>query len=51
MARVAGVLAASEGSPVEALLLRQGAAVALTLTPRKWAGRGLLGCHLKPLGS
>jgi 26S proteasome non-ATPase regulatory subunit 9 len=32
---------------VEALFLRAGAPVALRLTPHRWAGRGLLGCHLQ----
>ncbi|KAG2427413.1 hypothetical protein HXX76_012349 [Chlamydomonas incerta] len=47
--RVAGVLGASEGRAVAATVLRQGAPVAVSLTPQRWSGRGLLGCHLKPL--
>lgn len=46
---VAAALAAHEGRPVAAVVLRQGAPVALQLTPRQWGGRGLLGCHLRPL--
>lgn len=46
---VAAALAAHEGRPVEAVVLRQGAALALQVTPRQWGGRGLLGCHLRPL--
>lgn len=46
---VAAALAANEGRPVEAVVLRQGAPLALQLTPQQWGGRGLLGCHLRPL--
>ncbi|PNH10580.1 26S proteasome non-ATPase regulatory subunit 9 [Tetrabaena socialis] len=49
MQRVAAVLAAREGQPVAATLLRQGAPVSASLTPQRWSGRGLLGCHLSPL--
>ncbi len=38
-----------EGQAVEAVVLRHGAPQVLSLTPRTWAGRGLLGCHLRPL--
>jgi 26S proteasome non-ATPase regulatory subunit 9 len=48
--RVAAALQANEGREVEALFLRQGAPVALKLTPQRWSGRGLLGCHLRPMG-
>lgn len=37
-----------EGQAVEAVVLRHGAPLVLSLTPQKWAGRGLLGCHLRP---
>ncbi len=47
--RVAGVLGGSEGRAVAATVLRQGAPLAVSLTPQRWSGRGLLGCHLKPL--
>ncbi len=54
MAAVAAALAAAEGGAVEAVVRRRGAGAAVTLTltlrPRAWAGRGLLGCHLTPLG-
>ena len=46
---VAAALQAHEGQAVEALVLRQGALLSLQLTPRQWGGRGLLGCHLRPL--
>eukprot|EP00192_Tetraselmis_astigmatica_P020504 CAMPEP_0117662308 /NCGR_PEP_ID=MMETSP0804-20121206/7987_1 /TAXON_ID=1074897 /ORGANISM="Tetraselmis astigmatica, Strain CCMP880" /LENGTH=212 /DNA_ID=CAMNT_0005469205 /DNA_START=220 /DNA_END=859 /DNA_ORIENTATION=+ len=38
-----------EGQQVIALVARGGQALELTLTPKKWAGRGLLGCHMKPI--
>jgi 26S proteasome non-ATPase regulatory subunit 9 len=50
LTRVAAALQAHEGAAVEVVFLRHGAPVALSLTPRRWAGRGLLGCHLRPLG-
>lgn len=40
---------AREGQATEALFWRQGAPLTLPLTPQRWAGRGLLGCHLRPL--
>jgi 26S proteasome non-ATPase regulatory subunit 9 len=46
---VAAELAENEGVAVEAVVLRSGAPVSLRLTPQRWAGRGLLGCHLRPL--
>ena len=46
---VAAALQAHEGQAVEAVVLRQGAQLSLQLTPRQWDGRGLLGCHLRPL--
>ncbi len=39
----------SEGDVVPLLVERQGARVLLELLPRRWAGAGLLGCHLRPL--
>ena len=47
---VASALAASEGKPIETSVLRNGVGeMKLTLVPKQWAGRGLLGCHLQPL--
>lgn len=46
---VAAALQANEGRPVETVVLRQGGAAVLQLTPQPWGGRGLLGCHLRPL--
>ncbi|CAM6088020.1 unnamed protein product [Calypogeia fissa] len=39
----------NQGSAIPVVVLRQGAPVNLSLTPRQWSGRGLLGCHLRPL--
>jgi 26S proteasome non-ATPase regulatory subunit 9 len=50
LARVARALQQHENSAVEVVFLRQGQPVSMQLTPRQWAGRGLLGCHLRPLG-
>lgn len=49
LGRVARVVAASEGRSVPVIVVREGAVVRLALTPRRWEGRGLLGCHLVPL--
>lgn len=55
---VARAVGAAEASAADvALVVRRRAAAAagvadvvrLTLTPRRWAGRGLLGCHLSPV--
>lgn len=47
--QVSAALQASEGHACAAVVVRAGRRVALELTPRAWAGRGLLGCHLRPL--
>lgn len=35
--------------PLPIVVKRQGSMVTITLTPRVWGGRGLLGCHLSPV--
>lgn len=47
--RVASVLASSEGQAVSARVLRHGTPLELFLTPARWSGQGLLGCHLRPI--
>ena len=42
-------VAAAEGRALAVEVLRRGERVTLSLTPRRWDGRGLLGCHLRPL--
>mmetsp|Transcript_47634 Transcript_47634/g.126316 ORF Transcript_47634/g.126316 Transcript_47634/m.126316 type:complete len:203 (-) Transcript_47634:60-668(-) len=51
-AALAGEVAAHEGRGMRLLVIRGGEACPreLTLTPRAWPGRGLLGCHLRPVG-
>ncbi|WIA41924.1 hypothetical protein OEZ86_009237 [Tetradesmus obliquus] len=47
--QVAQELQAHEDKAVQVVFLRAGQAVQMQLVPQKWAGRGLLGCHLRPL--
>lgn len=49
MQRLAQTVGASEGRALEVVLLRQGQQMTLTLVPQRWSGRGLLGCHIRPL--
>ena len=49
MQRVAAAIGENENRVVDVVVLRQGQHLTLSLTPRKWEGRGLLGCHLRPL--
>lgn len=51
---VVGVVGDSVGRAVRVVVRRgakgeKGRAVALSLTPHEWSGRGLLGCHLSPV--
>ena len=46
--RVAAALAKREGHPVAVWVSRGGVDVRLDVTPRRWEGRGLLGCHMRP---
>ncbi|KAJ0788766.1 putative PDZ domain, 26S Proteasome non-ATPase regulatory subunit 9, PDZ superfamily [Helianthus annuus] len=39
----------NQGLPVPMLVMRQGALINLTVTPRTWRGRGLLGCNFRIL--
>lgn len=47
LAALGPAVAAAEGSSVALLVLRRGEELRLALTPQRWAGRGLLGCHLR----
>ncbi|CAG9464792.1 unnamed protein product [Pedinophyceae sp. YPF-701] len=47
--RVAAWLPTAEGVKVALVVEREGRLVTLALVPRRWGGRGLLGCHMKPL--
>ncbi|KAI9250575.1 26S proteasome non-ATPase regulatory subunit 9-like protein [Phascolomyces articulosus] len=39
----------SEGNPIQVVILRNDQPIQLVLTPKKWSGRGTLGCHIVPL--
>ncbi|EEH51952.1 uncharacterized protein MICPUCDRAFT_7568, partial [Micromonas pusilla CCMP1545] len=47
--RVAALLAAKEGAEVPVWVTRGTDRVRVFVTPAKWEGRGLLGCHMRPL--
>lgn len=49
-AAIAQLVPKSMGTPIQVAVLRGAPPerVELQLTPRQWAGRGLLGCHLAP---
>lgn len=47
--QVAQELQKHENQAVQTIFLRAGQQVQLELVPRRWEGRGLLGCHLRPL--
>jgi 26S proteasome non-ATPase regulatory subunit 9 len=49
MQAVAEELRSSVGHTVNVQVVRAGQVVSLTLAPRTWSGRGLLGCHLAPV--
>ncbi|KAK8864483.1 hypothetical protein IAR55_001733 [Kwoniella newhampshirensis] len=47
---IGSLVARSEGSTLQILVLRQEQRVRLSLTPRNgWGGRGMLGCHILPV--
>ncbi|PWA69075.1 26S proteasome regulatory subunit [Artemisia annua] len=39
----------NQGRPVPMLVMRQGSSINLSVTPRTWRGRGLLGCNFRIL--
>lgn len=43
------VVGASTGTSIPIIVKRNSVEVSLTLTPKQWHGRGLLGCHLLPI--
>ncbi|KAL0735035.1 hypothetical protein Bca4012_011245 [Brassica carinata] len=45
--RLAAEVQASQGRAVSVGVIRQGAKLDLSVTPRVWHGRGLLGCHFR----
>ncbi|XP_076055808.1 26S proteasome non-ATPase regulatory subunit 9 [Oratosquilla oratoria] len=49
LSSVGRVVQHSQNSPIKVTVQRQGKNVTLTVTPRVWSGKGLLGCNLVPL--
>lgn len=49
MRRVAQAVGASEGRSLEVVVMRQGQQLTVALVPQQWGGRGLLGCHMRPM--
>jgi len=47
-AQVQQLVPQSAGTSIELVVLRGAEHVTLSLVPKTWSGRGLLGCHLKP---
>lgn len=46
---IATVVQHSEGKPLSVTVIRNGKKLHLGLTPKCWAGKGLLGCNILPL--
>ncbi|KAJ6656658.1 hypothetical protein lerEdw1_003545 [Lerista edwardsae] len=46
---IATVVQHSEGKPLSVTVLRGGVRLHLGLTPKRWTGKGLLGCNILPL--
>jgi len=49
LSQMAAVLQANENRPVTVVVQRHGAPRELSVTPRAWEGRGLLGCHMRAI--
>ncbi|KAF7806528.1 putative 26S proteasome regulatory subunit p27 [Senna tora] len=47
--RLASEAQSNLGCAIPIVIMRQGAVINLTVTPRTWQGRGLLGCHFRIL--
>ncbi|XP_040997159.1 26S proteasome non-ATPase regulatory subunit 9 [Juglans microcarpa x Juglans regia] len=47
--RLASEAQTNQGRAIPISIMRQGALINLTVTPRTWQGRGLLGCHFRIL--
>ncbi|XP_023138146.1 26S proteasome non-ATPase regulatory subunit 9 [Amphiprion ocellaris] len=46
---IASVVQHSEGKPLRVTVIRVGQKVQMNLTPKRWSGRGLLGCNIVPV--
>jgi 26S proteasome regulatory subunit N4 len=44
------IVANKANHPINLKIRRNGVEMPITLTPQAWSGRGLLGCHLSPVG-
>ncbi|EJC98455.1 uncharacterized protein FOMMEDRAFT_96697 [Fomitiporia mediterranea MF3/22] len=51
LAPLATLAAEHENQPLNIRILRNSQPITLTLIPRKWGGRGLIGCHIVPYTS
>uniref|UniRef100_A0A8D0H6K0 26S proteasome non-ATPase regulatory subunit 9 n=1 Tax=Sphenodon punctatus TaxID=8508 RepID=A0A8D0H6K0_SPHPU len=49
MQNIATVVQHSEGKPLSVTVIRRGEKLHLGLTPKRWMGKGLLGCNIIPL--
>ncbi|XP_073307120.1 uncharacterized protein [Primulina huaijiensis] len=47
--RLAAEVQKNQSQAMPLVVMRQGALITLTVTPRAWSGRGLLGCHFRTL--
>lgn len=51
MAALPGLLSSHENIPIDVIVHREGSSTGsftLRLTPKRWSGRGMLGCHVVP---
>ncbi|XP_075882003.1 26S proteasome non-ATPase regulatory subunit 9 [Nelusetta ayraudi] len=46
---IASVVQHSEGKPLHIVIMRAGQMTHISLTPKRWSGRGLLGCNIVPI--
>ncbi|XP_059194016.1 26S proteasome non-ATPase regulatory subunit 9 [Centropristis striata] len=46
---IASVVQHSEGKPLRVTVIRDGQKANMSLTPKRWSGRGLLGCNIVPI--
>ncbi|XP_038558874.1 26S proteasome non-ATPase regulatory subunit 9 [Micropterus salmoides] len=46
---IASVVQHSEGKPLRVTVIRDGQKTHMSLTPKRWSGRGLLGCNIIPI--
>lgn len=49
LSRLASEIQINQGNAMSVVVIRQGAVTSLSVTPRTWQGRGLLGCHFRTL--